>query len=98
MNCTECEREAFTYLLNCSECRRRLALAYPCRLLRKQMVAVMEKSYGEVNNWKSGGCDCVKVCKRKANIKIEQSAYAERKETPINSKGTTVRSVRKSRS
>ena len=94
MICNHCLEESYVYVMSCPGCRTRLAKAHDCKWMRKQFVADMENRWGEVENWKVGGCDCDRYCKRKANIKIEQSAYAERKETLTKGKRTAVRSVR----
>lgn len=65
--------------------------------MRKQLVLDMEKRWGEVQNWKQGGCDCNSYCVRKANVKIEQSTYTERKEALIRDQAITLRGMRRSR-
>ena len=83
------------FTLSCPTCRTRLALDFDCKYQRKIIVDDMEMRYGEVENWKVGGCDCVGWCKRKAAIKVEQSAYAERTEALIRDQRNGLRSMRR---
>ena len=97
MSCRDCEKESNAFSLSCSGCRRRLALHYDCKYLRKIMVDQIERHYGEVHDWKVGGCACKNYCEQKARVKVEQSAYAERKETPFRDQRNGLRSMRRGR-
>jgi hypothetical protein len=58
------------YNITCSECRTALALAEPCKLIRKSMVDSMERSWGEVKDWKGEPhCGCGKQCDRLKNMR-----------------------------
>lgn len=94
MICNHCTEQSNVYIMFCAGCRRRLAISYDCKWMRKQFVEDTENRWGEVSDWKVGGCGCDRYCKRKANIKIEQSFDAERKEALIRDKRNGVRSVR----
>lgn len=54
--------------IRCAECRTALALAEPCKLIRKSMVDSMERRWGEVGNWKAEPhCGCKALCVRLLN-------------------------------
>ena len=95
MICKHCEEKSCVFTLSCLGCRTRLALDFDCKYQRKIVVEDMERRYGEVYNWMVGGCDCKGWCKRKAAVKIEQSAYAERKEALIRDQRNELRSMRR---
>ena len=97
MNCPDCEKKGYAYSLMCSGCRTRLVLDYDCKYIRKIMVEAIEKQFGEVHDWKVGGCACTTICERKSRVKVEQSTYAERKETLIRDQRNGLRSMRRSR-
>ena len=58
------------YNITCSECRTALALAEPCKLIRKSMVDSMERGWGEVKDWQAKPhCGCDKQCDRLKNMR-----------------------------
>jgi len=74
MTCQECLNRADGHVgifnITCAGCRTAIALAEPCKLLRKSLVDYIEKRFGSTDNWKSEPhCGCERSCKRKANIK-----------------------------
>jgi hypothetical protein len=61
------------YNVTCSDCRLALALAEPCKIIRKSMVESMEKKFGEVGDWKQEPhCGCGQQCSRLKNMRETQ--------------------------
>ena len=66
MSCIYCTIKSGVYDCKCPQCRTRLALAEPCKVIRKQLVESMRKRYGETENWKAEpNCGCDIHCKRR---------------------------------
>lgn len=69
MNCIYCEIKCGIYNCRCPDCRTRLVLREPCKVIRKQLVDSMRKRYGDTEGWKGEPhCGCETNCKRKVNM------------------------------
>ena len=79
--CQQCDEKSNVYIMQCPQCRTRLALNEPCKQMRKNIVESIEKRYGEVEGWKADpNCGCTSICKRKARLKnVEQTDYGREK-------------------
>lgn len=53
------------YAFTCFDCRQRLLLDEPCKLMRETLANMLRK-WGDVPNWKvEPNCGCMKSCKRR---------------------------------
>jgi hypothetical protein len=53
------------YAFTCFDCRQRLLLYEPCKLMRETLANMLRK-WGDVPNWKvEPNCGCMKSCKRR---------------------------------
>jgi hypothetical protein len=73
-SCPDCysRTQGFLYIYNitCEDCRVAIALAEPCKIIRKSMVESMERRWGEVKDWKGEPhCGCDKQCSRLKNMR-----------------------------
>lgn len=82
-SCKTCGEPAGVYALKCPECRTRMALSEPCKVIRQYIVRSMETRYGEVENWKvEPNCGCKGNCERLANVQ-KQKILGEDERVPL---------------
>lgn len=66
-NCNNCANNLGIYDMKCLNCRHRLLMSEPCKIMRKQIADNIIK-YGEVPEWRiEPNCGCNNQCQRILN-------------------------------
>ncbi len=69
-NCPNCAKGGGIYDMKCPNCRHRIVMDEPCKLMRKQIVDSI-KRYGDLAEWRiEPHCGCKGECNRLRNMRM----------------------------
>lgn len=72
-NCPNCAKQGGIYDMKCPNCRHRILMSEPCKVLRKQIADSIIK-YGQVAEWRTiPNCGCQGECKRLRNMRLAKA-------------------------